>query len=118
MKKKLFTTLALICCTVLIGLAVVADLTGTWKGSVETPNGDYPVSYTFKVDGDKLTGTANGESGSVPIVDGKISGNNFSFGHDFNNVPLKITGKFMGDSISISVDYQGTPLPGKLKRVA
>jgi hypothetical protein len=118
MKKKLFTTLAIICCSVLVCLAVVADLTGKWTGAVAKPNGDYPVRYTFKVDGDKLTGTADSEAGSTPITDGKVNGTSFSFGLDFNGTPLKTTGKFYGDSILIDVDYQGTPLHGKLKRVA
>ena len=117
MKKRLFTTLALVGCTVLICLAAVADLTGKWTGAVRTPNGDFPLSYTFKVDGETLTGTAETQAGSTPITDGKISGNNFTFGLDFNGTALKNTGKFYGDSITVDVDYQGTMLHGLLKRV-
>lgn len=118
MKKRLFTTLALVCCTVLVSLAVIADLNGKWSGSVQTPNGDYPVNFTFKVDGDKLTGTAGVDAGAIPLTDGKVNGANFSFGMDFNGVPLKNTGKFYGDSITIDVDYQGTIMHGVCKRVA
>jgi hypothetical protein len=118
MKKKLFTTFALVCGGLMVCLAVMADLTGKWTGAVKTPNGDFPVSYTFKVEGEKLTGTADSEQGSMPITDGKVNGTNFSFGLDFNGVALKTTGKYLGDSITIDVDYQGTPLHGVLKRVA
>jgi len=117
MKKKLFATLALLVCSLMVCLAIMADLTGKWTGAVQTPNGDFPVSYTFKVDGAKLTGTADSEQGSMPITDGKVDGANFSFGLDFNGTALKTTGKYFGDSIVINVDYQGTPLHGVLKRV-
>jgi hypothetical protein len=117
MKKRLFSTLALVLCSFLICLAVVADLTGKWSGAIKTPNGDFPIKYTFKVEGDKLTGTADGADSSVPITEGKISGNNFTFNLDFNGTLLKNVGKFYGDSITIDVDYNGTNLHGMLKRV-
>ncbi|MES2278795.1 MAG: glycoside hydrolase [Bacteroidota bacterium] len=117
MKKKLFSTIALVCCAFLICLAVVADLTGKWSGSLKTPNGDFPIKYTFKVEGEKLSGSADNDQGSLPISDGKISGNNFTFNLDFNGTLLKNVGKFYGDSITIDVDYNGTSLHGMLKRV-
>ncbi len=117
MKIKLFTTLALVFGSALFCLAIVADLSGKWKGSLQTPNGDFPLGYTFKVDGDKLTGTADNDQGSIPITDGKISGNNFTFSLDYNGTPLKNVGKYYGDSITVDVDFQGTNLHGMLKRV-
>jgi hypothetical protein len=117
MKKRAFSTLALVLCSFLICLAVVADLTGKWSGAIKTANGDFPVSYNFKVDGDKLTGVAGAAGNSIPITDGKVDGVNFSFNLDFNGTMLKNTGKFYGDSISINVDYSGTNMHGTLKRV-
>ncbi|QKJ30929.1 glycoside hydrolase [Mucilaginibacter mali] len=117
MKKRLFSTIALVCGAFLICLAIAADLTGKWTGSIKTPNGDFPVKYTFKVDGEALTGTADSDQGSIPITDGKISGNNFVFNLNFNGTPLKNVGKFYGDSITIDVNFQGTNLHGMLKRV-
>src|ERR1019366_2437871 len=37
--------------------ALAADASGTWKASLETPNGTMENTFTLKVDGDKLTGT-------------------------------------------------------------
>lgn len=117
MKKRLFSTLALVLCSFLICLAVVADLTGKWSGAIKTPNGDFPVVYNFKVEGESLTGTAEAGGNSVPITNGKISGNNFTFDLDYNGTPLKNVGKFYGDSITVDVDYSGTNMHGMMKRV-
>lgn len=116
MKKRLFSTIALVCGAFLICLAVVADLTGKWAGALKTPNGDIPIKYTFKVEGEALTGTADGPQGAIPITDGKISGNNFVFNIAVNNMVLKNVGKFYGDSITIDIDFQGANLHGMLKR--
>lgn len=116
MKKRLFTTLALVCGITLVCLAVAANLTGKWSGALKTPNGDYPINYTFKADGDKLTGSAESKEGSTPITDGKINGNDFSFALEYNGATLKNTGKFYGDSITVDIDYNGTMLHGNLKR--
>jgi hypothetical protein len=118
MKKTMFITLMLTCCSILVCLAVAADLNGKWTGAVKTPNGDFPLSYTFTVDGGKLTGTAEAQNTSTAISDGKINGTDFSFNLDFNGTSLKNTGKYYGDSITVEVDYQGTMLHGLLKRDA
>jgi hypothetical protein len=117
MKKKLFSTIAVVFCAFLVCLAVVADLTGKWSGALKTPNGDFPIKYTFKVEGETLTGTADGAQGPIPITEGKISGNNFVFNLAFNGTTFKNIGKFYGDSITIDVDFNGNNLHGMLKRV-
>ncbi len=117
MKKKLFSTAALVCGCFLVCLAVIADLSGNWSGVLNLPNGgDYPVNYTFKVDGDKLTGSANSEQGSLPLDSGKITGADFSFSLDFNGTLIKHTGKFYGDSCGLDVYFQGNKIHTTLKR--
>src|SRR5947208_2692478 len=37
-------------------VASAADVNGTWKASIETPNGNFEQTFTFKADGNKLTG--------------------------------------------------------------
>ena len=44
--------------------------------TVEGQNGPMTTTFTFKADGDKLTGTVSGRNGEAPIEDGKIDGNN------------------------------------------
>ncbi|SPE37296.1 exported hypothetical protein [Candidatus Sulfopaludibacter sp. SbA3] len=51
--------------------ASAADVAGTWKASVETPNGTFESTFAFKVDGAKLTGTVTGQMGEAPISEGR-----------------------------------------------
>jgi hypothetical protein len=89
--------------------ASAADVAGTWKASMETPNGTMENTFVFKVDGAKLTGTLSSEMmGSQPISDGKIDGDNLSFAvkMDFNgnafelNYKAKVTGNEMKITMS------------------
>src|SRR5579872_3417138 len=59
--------------------ALAADVTGTWKGSMETPQGAREVTMTLKAEGKELTGTISGRQGETPISDGKIKGDSISF---------------------------------------
>ena len=61
--------------------AWATDITGTWKGDVSTPDGNtFTLTYTFKQDGAKLTGTVLGPQGDpLPIDNGKVEGGKISF---------------------------------------
>jgi len=61
--------------------AWAADVTGTWKGEVSTPDGNtFPLTYTFKQDGTKLTGTVLSPQGDeLPLDKGKVEGDKISF---------------------------------------
>jgi len=61
--------------------AWAADVTGTWKGDVSAPDGNtFSLTYTFKQDGAKLTGTVLGPQGDpLPIDNGKVDGDKISF---------------------------------------
>lgn len=119
MKRKLVITAALVGCFI-ICFAAVAGLSGTWKGSIKTPDGNvYPVTYIFNIQGDSLTGTAQAVGDPKTITEGKIMGSDFTFNvADDNGNPLPHSGKYYadGDSVSINVVYQGSTLHGSLKR--
>ena len=105
--KKILTTTALVCCF-MVCLAVVADLTGKWSGVIKAPDGsEIPVTYNFKVDGNKLTGTADSPQGSVPIDDGKIDGDKFSFKVTVSGTDYPHTGKMYADSCGMDLDFGG-----------
>ena len=75
MKKKLFNPIALVCCLIVFAAFAIADLNGKWTGVIKTPDGnDLQVSYNFKVDGDKLSGTVESPAGQVTVDNGKIIG--------------------------------------------
>jgi hypothetical protein len=94
--------------------AFAAEVDGTWSGTVNTPNGDVPVGFTFKADGAKLTGTTTGPDGmEVAIKDGKVDGNNISFAValDFGGMPFELTykGVVSPTEIKLTIDFGGMP---------
>ena len=94
------------------GAALAADATGTWKASIETPNGTIETTFALKVDSGKLTGTVtSGQMGESPISEGKVDGDNISFavvrslnGNEFrinykgkvSDTEIKFTGEIPG----------------------
>ena len=101
--------------------AYAADVDGTWSGTVQGPMGDFPVSFTFKADGAKLTGSTLGFDGMpVPIMDGKIDGNTITFTvtFDFGGMPFMLSykGNVSPDQIKMSGDAFGMPFEFVLKK--
>jgi len=121
MKRKIFTTTALVCCFV-ICLAAAATLNGKWTGTLKTPDGNqFPLTYTFKTDSGKLTGTAESPEGKWDITGGKIDGDDFSFVVTVNDdTKIAHTGKYFsqGDSASLNIDMHGQKFHTTLKRAA
>ena len=120
MSKKLFTTVALLCCFMICLAAVVTDLSGKWTGVVKTPDGqEVTLTYIMKVDGDKLTGTGEANGNTVAINEGKINGNDFTFKiTDTEGLVIPHSGKFYpeADSVSMNIDYSGTKMHTTLRR--
>ena len=121
MKRKIFTTTALVCCF-MVCFAIVAELAGKWTGTIKTPDGqEFPLSYTFKTDSGKLTGVSSSPQGEVAITEGKlINATDFTFTVSVNGTDVKHTGKFYpdADSIGMDIDYEGMKMHTTLKREA
>ena len=84
--------------------ALAADVSGKWAASVQGRNGQArDVTFAFKVDGDKLTGTVSGPGGDSEISDGVINGDEISFSQvrEFDGRQIKILykGEVNGDQI-------------------
>ena len=73
------------------------SLDGSWKGTRETPNGTIEITYTFKVDGDKLTGNLSSSFGEVPIENGKVDGKKFSFSISIQDFTINNSGELISD---------------------
>lgn len=117
MKKNLLKMALLACVALFAAFTIWADLTGHWTGTLPIPGqGDFPLSYNFKADGGKLTGTATGPNGDINIDGGKIDGNKFSFNLTVNDMNISHTGVFYGDSIGLDVDLNGNKVHTTLKR--
>ncbi len=86
--------------------AVAADIDGVWKSTFDTPIGEMHYTYTFKADGEKLTGTAKNDMAEVKIQDGTIKGNDITFTENLDfqgqSISIKYTGKIEGDQINFT----------------
>lgn len=118
MKRKILTT-ALLFSTVLACFAAITDLTGKWKGSIIMSDGnEVPLTYIFKVDGDKLTGTVQTPQDDLTIYDGKITNDKeFTFKVDVNGDAVQSSGKYYGDSVVVVANLAGDKLRSKLTRL-
>ncbi|HYV64401.1 MAG TPA: hypothetical protein VE958_17080 [Bryobacteraceae bacterium] len=87
---------------------LAADVTGTWTASFDTQVGVQKYTYTFKADGNKLTGKAKSEltGTETEIVEGTVNGDEISFVENLNfqDVPLRIVykGKMAGDDLKLT----------------
>lgn len=90
------------------GFAYAADIDGTWNGEAPGMGGGEPmkISYTFKADGNTLTGTTKNPMDGTDMVlkDGKIDGTKFSYGLDMMGQTMKFNGEIKGDTIEIKFD--------------
>ena len=110
MLRKLSIACVLVLMTVFS--AAAADVSGNWTAMVPGRGGDpMKTDFTFKVNGDQLTGTTSGPQGDVPIKDGKVSGDTITFTQEVNfggnDVKLIYKGKVSGDEIKFTREREG-----------
>jgi opacity protein-like surface antigen len=96
----------------LAGAVCAADVTGKWTAQVPGREGQTrETTFTFKVEGDKLTGTVSGRQNDNPISDGKVKGDEISFtvkmSFGGNDVVLNYKGKVAGEEIKFSRTREG-----------
>jgi hypothetical protein len=100
--------------------ALAADVTGTWRGSMETPQGSREVTLNLRADGNALTGTISGRQGETPIQDGKINGDNISFNivrkMQDREFKMEYKGKLQGDDLKMEITVGERTMEMTLKR--
>jgi len=80
----------------LIATAVLAaqasGFAGTWTASFDSQVGVQTYTYTFQVEGNKLTGRAKSANGDYEIANGKVEGDKISFveNMDYQGMALAI----------------------------
>lgn len=99
------------------------DMTGTWTGQMQTPDGNtFSLTFVFKQDGAKLAGTVAGPQGDPIAIDkGTVDGDKFSFTVAFNGMTIKHDGTITGDEIKMTTKADQGDFPGgqlTLKRSA
>ena len=98
-KKTLATVVMVMAFTI---FCFAGDITGNWKGVV---NDQFEIGYTFKVDGEKLSGSSKGPDGSdTPFSDGVIKGDDLSFTIDILGNATKVKGKIKSDATDKTKD--------------
>ena len=111
---------ALIRTVLVAGLCVIgavahaAGVDGTWTTSFDTQVGNQTYTYTFKVEGTTLTGTAKGNLITDSVLsDGKVDGNKISFVEKGNYMGMPLTfnytGEINGDEIKLKRELMGFP---------
>jgi hypothetical protein len=100
----------------LLTLALAADISGKWMGDMPGRGGDTtPTTFTFKIDGGRLTGSMTGPQGEIPLQEGKVSGDQISFSTtlDFggNSIKILYKGTVSGDQIKMSREREGSGQP-------
>jgi hypothetical protein len=110
---------------VLAAAAMAADITGAWSGTASMGDNQITLTYNFKQDGDKLTGTVVGPQGDpLPLVDGKVDGDKVAFAVNVdmngNNAKFVSTGTIKGEEIAITTKVENNsdfpPIQITLKR--
>lgn len=103
---KLLLTLLLIAAGVVTTHAQ-NKIDGNWKGTRETPNGTFEINYTFKVQGNDLTGTWKTQFGETKLEKGKVDGKKFSFSVSFNDRTVESTGELVSDDEIVLKNERG-----------
>ncbi len=111
MKKSLLTVLIAVFA---FTISHAQGISGKWKTSLEGPQGSMELSFTYKVDGGKLTGTVSSPMGSQEINNGKVTENEFSYEIDMMGNVMKFNGKLDKDIIKLAMKMpEGAPeMPG------
>jgi hypothetical protein len=79
-----------------------ADVPGKWQGTIQGPEGDLTLVFTFTVDGETLGGTVEGPAGQLPITKGTIKGDDLTFNVDLDaSTTITHEARVSGDSILV-----------------
>ncbi len=98
--------------------AVCADVDGKWTASIQGMDGnEMELVYSFKAEGDKLTGSVTSPMGETPISEGKIEGSSIAFTVATDQFTIQNKGTISGDEIALTYDMgMGEPMSLTLKR--
>ncbi len=97
------------------GMAFAADPTGKWKATLQ--DGGMELTFTFKLEGDKLTGTVAGEMGEFQISEGKVEGDNIGFTVSTDQFKVVHKGVIAGNEIKLKADMGDQAFDMILKKI-
>ncbi|MEO8595494.1 MAG: hypothetical protein ABI759_19395 [Candidatus Solibacter sp.] len=116
-RRTLFVTAVM--CAIFSFAAMAADISGNWTGNMQMADQAFPLSYSFKVAGDKLTGTVTGPQGdAMQIKEGKITGDKVSFYVDVDMggqmAKFVSEGVIKGEEITLTTKMEGGDFGGSM----
>jgi hypothetical protein len=114
-------------CPLILGIlllaapAFAADIDGRWTGPMVTPMGEVSMTFVFRAEGDKLTGSMIGMDGAeIAIANGKIEGDKISYTVtiDFGGMALEMNyrGVVTATEIKLDLDVFGMPFDLVVKK--
>jgi hypothetical protein len=97
---------------VLSGAALAADITGSWSGTMSMGDNQFTLTYSFKQEAGKLSGTVLTPQGdTLPLSEGTVDGDKVSFTIkvDMNGSTVKFVsnGTIKGEEITITTKSEG-----------
>jgi hypothetical protein len=104
-RNLVFSILLVVVCCVAV---FAADFNGTWTAAIESQVGVQNYTFTFKVEGEKLTGKAKSAfaNSDTEITEGVVKGDDISFVENlvYEGMPLKFIykGKISGEEIKFT----------------
>ena len=110
--KRSVVVLAIILLALCALTAVAADVSGKWTAQVPgRQGGTQDMTFNFKVEGQKLTGTVTTQRGDQAISDGEVSGDAISFvtvmSFGGNEMKMLYKGTVAGNEIKFVRSMQG-----------
>jgi hypothetical protein len=114
--------LIFVCMIVAVGIINVSqaqDIGGKWAGKMEGRDGPVDIVCSFATKADTLTGVVGLPMGDIPISNGRVTGNEFSFDVSFGGRVIHHQWALLADSISMKyLGMDGHVREIILKRVA
>ena len=84
--------------------ARAAAVDGRWEGKMKSPEGeDMQLAFSLKAEAERLSGSVATPNGDLPISDGKIKGDDFSFVVDVDGNAIDHQGKISGDTMRMKI---------------
>ena len=115
---RMAATIILLAAGFAIGANQKSAVDGRWQGTLNTADGEATMSYTFKANGQVLTGTEETPLGSRAISDGKVNGDKISFKTNVNGNSIEHQGTISGDTIQMKNFGPGGEFDVTLERVS
>ena len=94
-----------------------SKIDGKWIGKASGPQGEFELTFTFKVEGDSLLGKNSSAMGDFDFTNGKVNGKEFSFDVEMGEMIISHKCTYLDDdSIDMIANVMGQDMVMKLTR--